>query len=84
MSDDEIRSGARWSDVLAKSLDETNYGIICVTRENQHAPWLVFEAGALAKRLDSGRVVPLCIDLPRVMSQDLSRSSKGGPSMRPA
>jgi len=34
-----------------------------VTRANQHAPWLIFEAGALAKSVNEGRVVPLCIDL---------------------
>ena len=64
MSDDEIKSGMRWREVLGKSLDETSFGIICVSRENQHAPWLIFEAGALAKRLDEARVVPLCIDMP--------------------
>jgi TIR domain len=63
-SDDEIRSGARWSLEVAKALDASDFGIICVTRENQHTPWLIFEAGALAKKLDTGRVVPLCIDLP--------------------
>jgi hypothetical protein len=64
MSDEEIGSGTRWSDELARALDLTDFGIICVSRDNQHAPWLIFEAGALAKRLDTGRVVPLCIDLP--------------------
>jgi hypothetical protein len=37
MSDDEIDSDARWSEVIAESLDETNYGIVCITRSNQHA-----------------------------------------------
>ncbi|MFG2167462.1 toll/interleukin-1 receptor domain-containing protein [Micromonospora chersina] len=63
MSDEEIQSGTRWNDSLAHSLDDTNFGIVCVTRANQSAPWLMFEAGALAKRLDQARVVPLCIDL---------------------
>jgi TIR domain len=63
MSDAEITSGARWNDAIAKSLSETNFGIVCVTRANQHAPWLIFEAGALAKSVETARVVPLCIDL---------------------
>ena len=63
MSDDAIRSGARWSDAIAQSLDESDFGIICVTRDNLDAPWLLFEAGALAKRFKTARVVPLCIDL---------------------
>jgi hypothetical protein len=63
MSDEEIGSGARWNDAIAKSLSETNFGIVCLTRENQHKPWLIFEAGALAKSVAAARVVPLCIDL---------------------
>jgi hypothetical protein len=63
MSDEEIGSGARWNDAIAKSLSETNFGIVCVTRANQHKPWLIFEAGALAKSVEAARVVPLCIDL---------------------
>jgi hypothetical protein len=63
MSDSEIRSGDRWNTEVAKALDETNFGIICVTQANQSAPWLIFEAGALAKSLGQGRVVPLCVDL---------------------
>jgi TIR domain len=63
-SDEQIKSGVRWRDEIGKALDGTDYGIICVMRSNQHAPWLMFEAGALAKRLVGGRVVPLCIDMP--------------------
>ncbi|MBX7269239.1 TIR domain-containing protein [Micromonospora sp. Llam7] len=63
MSDEEIQSGTRWNDSIAHSLDATNFGIVCVTRMNQAAPWLMFEAGALAKGLERARVVPLCIDL---------------------
>ena len=63
MSDEEIKSGTRWNDEVAKALDQTDFGIVCVTASNQHKPWLMFEAGALAKRLDVGRVVPLCVDL---------------------
>jgi hypothetical protein len=63
MSADEIGSGQRWNDAIAKSLSETDFGIVCLTRAKQHSPWLIFEAGALAKSLEVARVVPLCIDL---------------------
>jgi hypothetical protein len=63
MSDEEIKSGARWNETLARSLDEMDFGIVCVTRSNQGSPWLMFESGALAKRLEIARLVPLCIDL---------------------
>jgi hypothetical protein len=63
MSDEQIRSGTRWREVIGKALDATDFGIICLTQANQHEAWLVFEAGALAKRLEVARLVPLFIDL---------------------
>ena len=63
MSAEEIGSGARWNAELAAALEATNFGIVCVTKSNQSAPWLLFESGALAKSLEEGRLVPLCIDL---------------------
>jgi hypothetical protein len=51
MSDQEIGTGRRWNEEIAKALDDTDFGIVCVTAQNQHAPWLMFEAGGLAKRL---------------------------------
>jgi hypothetical protein len=63
MSDEDIGSGRRWRDLLAAALNETDFGIVCLTSANQTEPWLMFEAGALAKNLESARVIPLCIDL---------------------
>lgn len=63
MSEVDINAGERWSGSLAKKLKSTNFGVLCVTRENVCKPWLLFEAGALAKALDSSRVVPLLIEM---------------------
>jgi hypothetical protein len=63
MSDADIPTGARWNNEVATGLERTNFGIICLTRANQERPWLLFEAGALAKSMKVARVVPLCIDL---------------------
>jgi len=54
----DIKAGMRWSNELATRLDSTSNGIICLTRDNVVAPWLMFEAGALSKQFDS-RVCPL-------------------------
>jgi len=35
---------------MARELDETRVGIICLTPENLNAPWILFEAGALSKK----------------------------------
>lgn len=63
VSSEDIDAGARWLSDINTRLQETNFGIICVTAENQQKPWLNFEAGALAKAVESSRVVPLAIDL---------------------
>ena len=63
MSDEDIEKGAVWFDVINTALAASGFGIICLTAEKQHAPWLLFEAGALAKGLEKSRVCPVCIDL---------------------
>jgi hypothetical protein len=63
MSDVDIDAGDRWGQSVAKELDSTNFGVICVTRENVAAPWMLFEAGALAKSLDGAKVIPLLLDV---------------------
>ncbi|HEX5983725.1 MAG TPA: toll/interleukin-1 receptor domain-containing protein [Solirubrobacterales bacterium] len=63
VSSKDIRAGTRWQAEIAKELDDTHFGLICVTKENQDAEWLNFEAGALAKSVTSSRVVPLAVDL---------------------
>jgi hypothetical protein len=63
MSAVDIEAGARWSVDVAAKLQETKFGIICVTKENLSAPWLLFEAGALAKTLSDTFVCPYLIGL---------------------
>jgi len=63
MSDKDIYAGTRWAGELGTRLGKINFGIVCVTPENVNAPWVLFEAGALAKSLDFGRVVPVLLDM---------------------
>lgn len=60
-SPDDIAKGARWSNEVALELQESRIGILSVTRENLAAPWLMFEAGALAKSLGQSHVIPLLL-----------------------
>ncbi|MFC0633182.1 toll/interleukin-1 receptor domain-containing protein [Brevundimonas balnearis] len=63
LSTSDIKSGDRWGNEIAKGLQDSNFGIICVTKDNLEAPWLLFESGALAKSMEDGRVIPLRLDL---------------------
>jgi len=68
VSSEDIAKGSRWGQSLAQELNDTNFGIICVTTDNTNAPWLIFEAGALSKAIDSSRVVPFLF---RVQANEL-------------
>lgn len=63
MSTEDIPKGAQWLSVLNDKLNESAFGIICVTEENQVAPWLNFEAGAIAKAVGEVRVCPLLLGI---------------------
>jgi predicted transcriptional regulator len=59
VSSEDISKGDRWNRELAKQLSETSIGIICLDPTNILSPWLNFEAGALSKSVEFGKVFPL-------------------------
>ena len=63
MSHEDIEPGTRWATELANKLECVNFGVICLTPETLNTPWVLFEAGALAKALDDAVVCPYLIDL---------------------
>lgn len=65
VSSEDIDKGSRWSTDIAKELEDSSFGILCVTKENYEAPWLIFEAGALSKMVDKSFVCPFLYDLKR-------------------
>ena len=65
VSSEDIDKGARWSTDIAKELEDSTFGILCVTKENLNAPWLSFEAGALSKTMDKSFVTPFLFDIKR-------------------
>jgi hypothetical protein len=70
----DIDKGARWSSEIALKLKECKAGIICLTPENIHSDWLLFEAGALSKMIENAFVCPLLIGLePTDVEQPLAQ-----------
>lgn len=63
LSEADIEAGERWAQSVATELVASNFGIICITSENITSPWVLFEAGALTKSLETSRVIPLLLDL---------------------
>jgi hypothetical protein len=58
-----IHTGVNWLNAIRTELSECNFGIFCLTKDNCTKPWILFEAGALAKVLDHARVCPYLIDM---------------------
>jgi len=63
VSDADIEAGERWASEVGKELESSNFGIICIDRENVGSQWLLFEAGALSRSMQEGRVIPLLFDI---------------------
>ncbi|MFQ1973127.1 MULTISPECIES: toll/interleukin-1 receptor domain-containing protein [Aeromonas] len=63
ISTKDIDRGALWFNEIQDQLQDTTTGIICLTQENKERPWILFEAGALAKGLSNSRVCTLLVDL---------------------
>lgn len=59
----DLDRGSLWFGEINDQLKDTTVGIICLTQENKNRPWILFEAGALAKGLSTSRVCTLLIDL---------------------
>ena len=63
LSCQDITGGERWAAELARKLEASNFGILVVTPWNKDSPWLLFEAGALSKGMQTGRVVPYLVGI---------------------
>jgi anti-anti-sigma factor len=63
MSTQDIQPGAPWGTALHEQLKRADFGLLCLTSENLAAPWILYEAGALAMSSKVGCVVPLLLDV---------------------
>lgn len=63
VSSRDIDRGTLWFSEINEQLKDTSIGIICITEDNKNKPWILFEAGALAKGLSTNRVCTFLIDL---------------------
>jgi TIR domain len=63
VSSEDIDKGSRWSIDIAKELEDSSFGILCVTHQNLDSSWLNFEAGALSKAFNKTNVTPFLFGL---------------------
>ena len=55
----DVDKGTRWLSEITKELNDSSVGVLCITRDNINSDWLLFEAGALSKKLDKAHVCPI-------------------------
>jgi hypothetical protein len=66
-SDNEgIDKGEKFQKKLDDSLFKSDYGIIILTKNNTKRPWIMFEAGSLAKNVKIARVCPILFDIDEI------------------
>lgn len=63
ISSNDIDGGSVWFNKITQQLKESQTSIICLTHENINEPWILFEAGAVAKGIETNRPCTLLIDL---------------------
>jgi hypothetical protein len=63
LSTKDIDKGSLWFSEITSQLSNTQNGVVCLSKSNLNSPWILFEAGALAKGLSSSRVYTFLIDL---------------------
>ncbi|MEW2084190.1 hypothetical protein [Streptomyces sp. NPDC005283] len=64
VSSQDIAKGERGLPKIASELQGCSFGLVCVTRDNQAAPWINFESGALSRELGESMLAPFLLDLP--------------------
>ncbi|VVE87721.1 toll/interleukin-1 receptor domain-containing protein [Pandoraea bronchicola] len=77
----DLDRGSLWFGEINDQLKDTTVGIICLTQENKTRPWILFEAGALAKGLTTSRVCTLLVDLePKDIEDPLAQFNHTNPT----
>ena len=73
LSSEDIHKGDVWFGEVADRLNASPVGILCLTPDALHADWILFEAGALSKRVGQKRLIPLLLGLtPKDVAPPLS------------
>ncbi len=83
ISSEDIEKGSMWFTEISDQLAESGVGIICLTSENINAPWILFEAGSLAKGLSKNRVCTFLVNLATSdLQPPLSQFNATGPTKK--
>ncbi|MDR0918748.1 MAG: toll/interleukin-1 receptor domain-containing protein [Oscillospiraceae bacterium] len=77
LSSHSIEKGTRPISEISKELENCNYGLICLTKTNLDAPWILYEAGALSKFIETSRIVPLLFGVSEISPKNPLNNFQG-------
>lgn len=63
VSSEDLRKGNRWAIEIANELEVSDHGILCLTKDNLEAPWILFEAGVLSKSVGATSLWTVLVDV---------------------
>ena len=61
ISSQDIAKGQRWFDELTNQMSKTNISITFITPGNVRSPWVFYEVGVIAAKMEQGSVCPYLI-----------------------
>ena len=70
ISSQDIAKGKKWSNELTKQMNKTNISITFITPENVRSPWVFYEVGFIAAKLEEGTVCPYLIGVDKGLVKD--------------
>jgi hypothetical protein len=70
ISDEDIAKGKKWFTELTGQLSKTNTSITFITPENVRSPWIYFEVGAIAAKLEGGVICPYLVGVEQSQVKD--------------
>jgi hypothetical protein len=66
LSSKDISAGVQWFPKLKAELETADFGIVCLTKTNLKAEYIMLESGAMAMRVDAAKLVPVLCDVSEV------------------
>lgn len=59
ISSSSITAGERFRNNIDENLENSDFGILILTKDNYGSEWIMFESGALSKKIKNSRIIPI-------------------------
>jgi hypothetical protein len=70
VSSEDITKGGQWFPELMEQLGKTNLSVTFITPQNVRSPWVYYEVGVIAARMENAKVCPYLVGVNAKQVQD--------------